>query len=135
MQGWSAEGNLLTGYGGGYQYGPVTTAAPQQPQQQRNTGDELVAELMQATQGVSVHPSMWQLALDTFCRNYSLADLRDWVFSKATSFHSKCARQPACIWLLQDNTSQMRLEVLHLFQLPRVVCIIIAAHSICAGVC
>lgn len=43
---------MLTGYGGGYQYGPVTTAAPQQPQQQRNTGDELVAELMQATQGV-----------------------------------------------------------------------------------
>ncbi len=65
VQGWSAEGNLLTGYGGGYQYGPVTTAAPQQPQQQRNTGDELVAELMQATQGVSICPRMGQAALRT----------------------------------------------------------------------
>ena len=54
VQGWNAEGNMLTGYGGSYQYGPVTTAAPQQPQQQRNTGDELVAELMQATQGVGL---------------------------------------------------------------------------------
>ena len=45
---------MLTGYGGGYQYGPVTTSTPQQPQQQRNTGDELVAELMQATQGVGL---------------------------------------------------------------------------------
>lgn len=54
LQGWSADANMLTGYGGGYQYGAVATTSPQAPQQQTSTGDELVAELMQATQGVRI---------------------------------------------------------------------------------
>ena len=54
LKGWSADANMLTGYGSGYQYGAVATTSPQAPQQQTSTGDELVAELMQATQGVRI---------------------------------------------------------------------------------
>ena len=51
LQGWNAEANMLTGYGGGSALGPMgATYTAAASQQSRSTGDELAAGLMQATQ-------------------------------------------------------------------------------------
>lgn len=125
---------MLTGYGGGYQYGPVTTSAPQQPHQQRNTGDELVAELMQATQGVSICPSMW-LATLIHLRLRRKASLNSGVEclqkpdAASSSVQGSLTTLYSCAKQYHPVTPQDALHALHVAK----VCSRLLAHSVCEG--